>query len=152
MDPPALDHTFEALGVSINARGVVINEIGFFGVSASPFTPMNTPYEISEDEILHRAEAGWKAVQSARVKVFVPHAPPRHTTVDAIMRGQHVGSAAVRSFIEQHQPDVVVCGHIHEARGVDTIGKTQIVNCGPAGKGYYAVLDIAEHVRIELRG
>ncbi len=152
MDPPALDQTFEALGVSINARGVVMNGVGFFGVSASPFTPMNTPYEISEDEILQRAEAGWKEVQSARVKVFVSHAPPRTTTVDTIMLGQHVGSTAVRSFIEQHQLDAVVCGHIHEARGLDRIGKTQIVNCGPAGRGYYAVLDIAEQVSIELRG
>ncbi len=152
MDPGELEETFENLGVSINARGAVRDGVGFFGVSASPFTPMNTPYEISENEIKQRAESGWKDVAAARWKIFVPHAPPRNTKVDRIMTGAHVGSVAVREFVEKYQPDGVVCGHIHEARGIDTIGKTRIVNCGQAGKGYYAVITIGDSVTIELRG
>jgi Icc-related predicted phosphoesterase len=56
------------------------------------------------------------------------------------------------SFIELHQPDVVVCGHVHEARGVDTIGKTQVVNCGQAGKGYYAVINLDDKISVEVKG
>lgn len=152
MDSPEFDSKHEALGVSINARGMMLGEVGLFGVSASPFTSMNTPYEIEENEIARRAEMGWKDVSAARWKIFVPHSPPRDTKLDKIMLGRHVGSTAVRSFIEQHQPDVVVCGHIHEARGTDTIGKTKIVNCGPAGKGYYAVIVIGESISVEARG
>ncbi|HEY4611923.1 MAG TPA: metallophosphoesterase [Bacteroidota bacterium] len=151
MDPPVLEKTFNALGVSINAKGVVYENVGFFGVSASPFTPMNTPYEISEEDILQRAEQGWGEVAKAHWKIFVPHAPPRDTTLDKIMMGRHVGSTAVRKFIDERQPDVVVCGHIHEARGMDTLGKSKIVNCGPAGKGYYAVIEVGAEVRIELK-
>ncbi|MGH2569554.1 MAG: metallophosphoesterase family protein [Bacteroidota bacterium] len=152
MDPPELDELFVGLGVSINARGIIQDGVGFFGVSASPFTPMNTPYEISEDEIKRRAEAGWKNVSNARWKIFVPHAPPRDTNVDKIMIGMHVGSTAVREFIETYQPDAAVCGHIHEARGMDAIGKTTIVNCGPVGRGYYAVIEIGDKINVELRG
>jgi len=152
MDLPVLDETFARLGISVNAKGIVHGNIGFFGVSASPFTPMDTPYEISEEEIKRRADAGWKDVSSARWKIFVPHAPPRNTKVDKVMIGMHVGSTAVREFVETHQPDVVVCGHIHEARGMDTIGKTKVVNCGPAGKGYYAVIDVEDEINVELRG
>jgi uncharacterized protein len=152
MDSPEFDSKHEALGVSINARGMMLGEVGLFGVSASPFTSMNTPYEIEENEIARRAEMGWKDVAAARWKIFVPHSPPRDTKLDRITLGRHVGSTAVRSFIEQHQPDVVVCGHIHEARGTDTIGKTKIVNCGPAGKGYYAVIEIGESISVEARG
>lgn len=152
MDLPELDEAFAHFGVSINARGVVSGDVGLFGVSASQFTPMNTPYEISEEEIMRRANAGWKDVGGARRKIFVPHTPPRDTNVDKIMIGQHVGSTAVREFIEQHQPDIVVCGHIHEARGTDSIGKTKIVNCGPAGRGYYVVIEIGTEINIELRG
>lgn len=151
MDLPELDETFDKLGVSINSKGVMRDDVGFFGVSASPFTPMNTPYEISEDEIMRRGEAGWKDVATARWKIFVPHAPPRGTKLDKIMIGMHVGSTAVRTFIEQHQPDLVICGHIHEARGLDVIGKAKIVNCGPAGKGYYVVIDIGTELKVELR-
>jgi Icc-related predicted phosphoesterase len=131
---------------------MTLGDAGLFGVSGSPFTPMHTPYEIPEDEIARRAEEGWKNVAASRWKIFIPHAPPRDTKVDRIALGKHVGSTAVRSFIEQHQPDIVVCGHIHEARGIDTIGRTQIVNCGPAGRGYYAVIHLGEQVSIEVRG
>jgi putative phosphoesterase len=152
MDLPELEATFLSLGVSLNARGVLHGDVGLFGVSASPFTPMNTPYEISEDEIMKRAEAGWKDVTQARWKVFVPHAPPRDTKVDRIMLGKHVGSTAVREFVEKRQPDLVLCGHIHEARGIDKLGKTTIVNCGPAGRGYYVVLEIGNEINVELQG
>ncbi len=152
MDPPELDKSFELLAVSVNAQGTMFKETGIFGVSGSPFTPMHTPYEITEDEIARRAERGWNDVASARWKIFVPHAPPRDTKLDRIMLGKHVGSTAVRSFIEQHQPDVVVCGHIHESRGVDTIGKTQIVNCGQAGKGCYAIIHLSDTISIEVKG
>jgi len=152
MDSPEFDAKHEALGVSINAKGRLLGDVGIFGVSASPYTPMRTPYEIAEEEIARRAEMGWKDISSARWKVFVPHAPPRNTKLDRIMLGKHVGSTAVRSFVEQHQPNVVVCGHIHEARGIDAIGKSQIVNCGPAGKGYYAVIEIGKDITVEVRG
>ena len=151
MDSPEFDAFFEKESVSVNGKGIRFHEAGIFGVSGSPPTPMHTPYEISEEEIGQRAEQGWKDVAGARWNIFVPHAPPRDTKLDKILLGRHVGSTAVRAFIEQHQPDVVVCGHIHEARGVDSIGKTQIVNCGQAGKGYYAIIRLEATVSIEVR-
>ena len=151
MDPPELEKTLSGVGVSINGRGVIVDNVGFFGVSASPYSPLHTPYEISEEEILKRAEAGWLDVQTARWTTFVPHAPPSDTSVDKLASGKHVGSKGVRKFIEHRQPHVTVCGHIHEARGQDRIGSTQIINGGPAGKGYYAVLTIENEVVVESR-
>jgi len=152
MDPPAMDATLVDLGISLNGKGVTIASVGFFGVSGSPFTPMNTPYEISEEEIAKRAEAGWQEVQAARWKVFVPHAPPRDTKLDRIFLGKHVGSSAVRTFVDKFQPDLLICGHIHEARGIDTLGMTKMVNCGPAGRGHYTFIEIGNKITIELRG
>ena len=152
MDLPSFEAAFSELGVNINAAGIVLNDVGFFGVAGSPFTPMNTPYEISEEEIQRRAEAGWQDVRSARRKIFVPHAPPKDTKLDKILSGKHVGSTAVREFVIQHRPDVLICGHIHEARGLDTLGTTKLVNCGSAGRGYYAVIELGEDVSISLHG
>jgi uncharacterized protein len=149
MDPPLLEETFSQLGVSINGRGKVLEDVGFFGVSASPFSPLHTPYEISEAEIRLRAAAGYKAVEGARWKIFVPHAPPANTRLDVVRSGRHVGSIAVREFIERHQPDVAICGHIHEAGGVDAIGKTTIINCGPAAQGYYGAIEVTEKVTVQ---
>ena len=151
MDLPSFESTYTELGVNINARGVQVDGVGFFGVAGSPFTPMHTPYELSEDEILRRAEEGWKQIRTSPRKVFVPHAPPRATKLDKIIAGAHVGSLAIREFVECNQPDVLICGHIHESRGIDMLGKTQMVNCGPAGKGSYALITINERVTIELK-
>jgi uncharacterized protein len=151
MDPPELDRTFDGLGVLIDGRGRTIGNVGFFGISGAPLSPLKTPYEISEEEIRRRAEAGWKDVGTAERTVFVPHAPPLNTALDRIASGRNVGSSAVREFIEVHQPDVVISGHIHESMGTDTIGPTRIVNCGPARKGRYAVIDINENIAVALR-
>lgn len=152
MDPPALEEEFLSLGVSINARCVILKKTAFFGVSAAPLSPLRTPNEIPEAEILRRAEAGWQSSAGATRKVFVPHAPPYNTALDRTFLGSHVGSHAVREFIEKRQPDVAICGHIHESRGIDRIGLTQIVNCGAAGKGYYARITLGEKVLIEQCG
>ncbi len=151
MDPPGLEQSLLDLGVSLNGKGILIGEVGFFGVSACPVTPFRTPYEIDEEEIARRAEAGWAQIASARWKIFVPHAPPRRTRLDRTFAGLHVGSTAIREFISRNLPDIVVCGHIHEARGVDSIGTTQMVNCGPAGSGFYAILSIEGTARVECR-
>ena len=44
-------------------------------------------------------------------------------------------------------------GHIHESQGVDTIGKTVIVNPGPFMTGNYAEVELEEGKapRVELR-
>ena len=152
MDPPILEEVFERLNVSINGRGKIVQGVGFFGVSASPPTPLNTPYEISEDEIADRALRGWRETQGAKRRIFVPHAPPSDSSVDLLKDGRHVGSSSVRKFVEEFQPDALVCGHIHEARGTDKLGNTEIVNCGPAGKGYYAIIEINDRVEVRLNG
>jgi Icc-related predicted phosphoesterase len=149
MDPPQLEDTFVQLGVSINGRGVIVNGVGFFGVSAAPISPLKTPNEVPEEEIKRRADAGWEEVLDARWKIFVPHAPPHDTKVDIVASGRHVGSTAVRRFVETNQPDVVVCGHIHEARGMDSIGKTKIINCGLAGRGLYGMIHIDDAISVK---
>ncbi len=103
MDSPEIDNVLTKTGCSINTKGIIIEDIGFFGVSAAPLSPLHTPYEIAEDEILRRAEAGWNNVTDARWKVFVPHTPPYQTKLDRIFLGKHVGSTAIRTFLERYQ-------------------------------------------------
>src|SRR5438552_11775353 len=140
MDSPAIDARLADLGVALNASGTRIDDIGVFGVSAAPRSPLHTPYELDDDELEARIERGLEAVRDCRVKIFCPHAPPSDTSCDRLPNGQHVGSAVIRAVIEREQPDVVLCGHIHEARGTDTIAATQIANPGPVMNGHYAAV------------
>jgi Icc-related predicted phosphoesterase len=156
MDFPEHDDMFFQMGCSINGRGRTINGVGFFGVSAAPHSPLKTPYEISEERIMALARAGHADVADAKIKIFVPHAPPHGTRLDVIHNGAHVGSTAVREFIETHTPNVTVCGHIHEARGSDDVGGAPVVNCGQASLGHYAVITtdpmVAENRTLKVGG
>ena len=70
--------------------------------------------------------------------LYVLHSPPRDTACDVMRGGSHVGSRAIRAFIERDQPPLVLSGHIHESPSVsgqwrDRIGATVTVNPGQFG-------------------
>ena len=70
--------------------------------------------------------------------LYVLHSPPRGTRCDMIGAATHVGSRAIRAFIERHQPPLVLSGHIHESPRVsssyrDAIGRSVVVNPGQFG-------------------
>ena len=136
--------------MSIDGRGTVVEDVGFAGVSAAPLSPLHTPYELPDDDLGARAAKGLAEIAGRRVRVFCPHAPPHGTACDRLRSGEHVGSAALRALVEQEQPDVVLCGHIHEARAIDRIGRTQVANPGPAAAGHYALVDLGESVTVAL--
>jgi Icc-related predicted phosphoesterase len=52
--------------------------------------------------------------KNARRTVYVFHTPPYKTNLDLTYDGEHVGSIAVRQFIEKFQPYLTLHGHIHE--------------------------------------
>lgn len=149
-DSPAIDERLVELGVSIDGRGATVEGVGFFGASAAPYSPLDTPHEVPDEELGRRAEAGLAEVADARVRIFCPHAPPYGTACDRLRSGEHVGSPALRAVVEREQPELALCGHIHEARGMDEIGSTRIVNPGPVAAGHYALVAVDDGVTVTL--
>jgi uncharacterized protein len=151
MDPLALETTMRDLDVSLDGRGCVIGDVGFFGISGAPLSPLRTPHEFPEANLEMTGLRGWEEMKKARVRVLLSHAPPVQTSLDRIRSGKHVGSSAVRMIIERLAPDLVVCGHIHESFGVTSMGDTLVVNCGCAAEGRYASLEIGNGIIVDLR-
>ncbi len=114
--------------------------VAIFGVGASTITPFSTPSEFPESSYEQWLAECWEKAQAWKHKLLISHNPPKNTLCDVIGDNIHVGSTAVREFIEQKQPDLCVCGHIHEARNEDSIGRTVIINPGDFGAGGYVVL------------
>ena len=149
-DSPAIDTRLVELGISLHGRGVEVGDVGLAGASASPVTPLDTPYELTDDEFAENAAQALRDVAASRIRILCPHAPPSETACDRLRSGNHVGSPALRSVIEREQPDLVLCGHIHEGRGTDSIGRTQIVNPGPVASGHFAVVEAGDELAVEL--
>jgi hypothetical protein len=57
-------------------------------------------------------------------------------------KGKHYGSYLARKVILELKPILVICGHMHENPGIIKLGKTVVVNPGPANEGRAAVIKI----------
>jgi Icc-related predicted phosphoesterase len=149
-DSPAIEQRLVDLGVSLHGRGTTLEGVGFFGVSAMPHW-RGSMYEFTEEQIDEFLSAGHLAVEKVRPTVLVSHTPPFNSGVDRTFLGKRAGSTAVRQWTERACPALVVCGHIHEARGTAAVGESVVVNCGPAKSGRYAVAWLGEKVSVELK-
>lgn len=138
MDRREVDDLLSEEGINLNGRGVVLGGVGLFGLGGSNPTPFGTPSEFSEEEMARRLRQAYEAVKEAPRRILFSHAPPKRTRLDRVRFGMHVGSRAVRQFLEATPCDACVCGHIHEAAGTDRVGSCVVVNPGMAGRGGYA--------------
>ncbi|ASJ12323.1 metallophosphoesterase [Thermococcus thioreducens] len=128
------------LGINAHSRRVEVGGAGIVGIGGSNITPFHTVWEMTEDDIRKILERNY-----LQGDVILSHVPPHRTVADRVHFGHHVGSRALRAFIEEKQPPLVVCGHIHEGRGVDRVGETVVVNPGPLFRGHYAVIEFDEN-------
>jgi Icc-related predicted phosphoesterase len=140
LDQPDVALYLEDMGLSLHGRGKIFNSLAIVGLGGSNYTPFNTPNEFSEQELSDFLASGISQVEEAKYHILVSHVPPFKTKTDKLLNGKHVGSTAVRTYIEEKQPLLCLCGHIHESGGQDSIGRTLVLNSGAVRDGGY--LDI----------
>jgi uncharacterized protein len=128
--------------VNIHGKSVTIKNIGICGFGGSNPTPYNTPLEFDEIEIYDNARKVMEEIKNHEITLFVTHAPPLGTKTDLLPSGKHVGSESLRKIIEEFQPSINICGHIHESMAIDKIGKTTIINPGMLKEGHACIINI----------
>ena len=75
-----------------------------------------------------------KARATAQKTLLVAHIHPAGTLMEKFSQIVR-GSTTLRKAIEKTKPDAVVCGHVHEAEGIEEkIGNTTVINAGKKGK------------------
>lgn len=152
LDRPAVIDFLHERGVSLHGQARRIGDLGIFGCGGSNLTPFGTPTEFSEEQIGAFLDQGFEQVRKAPHVLMVCHTPPAHTATDRIASGQHAGSPRVRTFIEEHQPEVCITGHIHESAGIDHLGRTSVVNAGTLHEGGYIVVSLSPAgLQVELK-
>lgn len=127
-------------------------------------TPWDSPREMQESALYDHLRNLAEQVSDPSQAIFMFHAPPHGSGLDTareinpddltvVMRnGQPheipVGSKAVRQIIEEYQPLLSLHGHIHESRGITTIGRTTCINPGSdyaSGQIRGALVKLSDH-------
>ncbi|MDP2847030.1 MAG: metallophosphoesterase family protein [Humidesulfovibrio sp.] len=152
MDGPSVTEHLALRGQNIHRQALLLApSLALMGVGCSITTPFGTPSETTEQEM-----AVWLAETHAKAKslayphgergghiLAIIHNAPHGTRLDRLPNGMNVGSTAVRAFLEDAQPDICVCGHIHEGLGEERLGRCHVLNPG--------LLDDGGFIRVELR-
>ncbi len=149
-DYPEVESYLARSGCGINGTSIFFKGFSIIGLGGSLPCPGPTPNELEDNEL---KQLLLKSVSDLPLKsnlILVSHQPPVNTLNDEVSKGMHVGSSAVRTFIEKYQPLICFTGHIHEGVGIDAIGKTRIVNPGPLWQGKYAYAGISDNSVTEL--
>lgn len=147
-DHPDTEDYLAAEGLSLHCTLRELEGFAFFGLSGSLPCPGRTPHEYEEEEYEALLDG---FVNPGKPWIMVSHQPPYGTLNDSVSPGVHVGSRAIRRFIETYLPLACFSGHIHEGVGIDYIGPTAIINPGPAKFGGWATAETEHGILKNIR-
>lgn len=135
--------------INLHCKRVEANAYTFIGIGGSLYTPFNTRFELSENEIQTLLYGVFNKLSATSRYILVSHTPPYNTQLDVTSSGYHVGSKALRDFIIATHPILVICGHIHEAQSIDQLNNSLLINPGPLFDGYFGVVEIDQNDNIQ---
>lgn len=126
---------------------------GYSFVNPTPFFLKD--WEKSEKDVKIDLEEMARKIKDMRNSVIIFHAPPFATNLDVLHSNEHVGSIAIRKFIERKQPLLTLHGHIHESPEMsgtikDRIGKTLCINPGSSSSELHAALIDMKKMEVKL--
>lgn len=129
-----------------------LGEIGFLGIGGMIARDPrrlgdSCRYYHRDEDVYPILAQSYNDISGAKIKIVVTHQPPREAQ-DMLYNGESSGSVSLRCFVEDYQPDLLLCGHIHEARGECSIGSTRIINVGELRRGYAALIEIGEEILV----
>jgi len=126
------DFLAELYGVkNLHGYSIYMGEVGIFGAGSANIGLFQLP----ENEITAILKKGFDRIKDVKTKIMVTHVHPDKTLMSKFSENLFPGSVAVRRFIEQNQPDIAICSHVHEAEGIEeNIGKTKVINVGKKGR------------------
>lgn len=116
--------------VNLHGYSYYLERVGLFGCGSA-----NTGlFQLSEEEIFNLLNKSHTPIKDKHKKIMVTHLHPSNTLMECFT-SFFPGSTSVRKAIEEFQPDLALCGHVHEAEGIEeVIGKTRVINVGRKGK------------------
>jgi len=111
--------------ISLHRGLLKINNYIFLGYGEGGFNKEDKDFETLSKKFK-------KEIKKDSKTILITHAPPYKTRLDYLeTTNSHHGNNSIRKFIEKAQPNLVICGHLHENKHkIDKIKKTIILNPG----------------------
>ncbi|MBU2639953.1 MAG: metallophosphoesterase family protein [Nanoarchaeota archaeon] len=114
---------------NLHGYSIKVNDVGFFGCSGTN----SGIHQLKDKEVYELLKKGYKYIEGTRKKVMVTHVHPSNTKIEKFSNFVH-GSEGVSKAVKGLKPDILLCGHVHEASGIEEkVGKTRIINVGRTG-------------------
>ncbi len=125
------DFLAEVYGATnLHGYSVMYKGVGLFGCGGANIGL----HQLGEGEILELLKKGHDRVKDAKKTIMVTHVHPTGSLSEKFS-GFFPGSEGVREAIRKFKPDILLCGHVHEAEGIEEmIGKTKVFNVGKKGR------------------
>jgi uncharacterized protein len=115
---------------NLHGYSIKVGDVGFFGCGSANIGL----FQLSEEEIFNLLKEGYQKIKYMKTKIMVTHVHPKDSIIENFT-SYFEGSSGVRKAINTFKPDMLLCGHVHEAEGIeDMIGKTKVINVGKSGK------------------
>ena len=140
-DPATSVGAFVDAGANLHLARRELGGFVFWGLGGCPRTPFDTPNEWSEEAVAAGVKNVAAVAPALAPCILVTHAPPAGSGAARLVSGAEVGSRAVAELARRVRPSLILCGHIHEARGEHTWEGVPVVNPGPLRDGHYALID-----------
>ena len=114
---------------NIHGYSVKYDDVGIFGCGGADIGPLT---RLTEKEIYDTLKKGFDKVSYLKKKIMVTHMHASRTMAEF---SGIAGSKSIRKAVETFKPNLLLCGHIHEAEGIEErIGNTKVINVGKEGK------------------
>jgi len=111
----------------LHGKTIKHGKIGIFGCGYADVGV----HQLTEQEFFQTLKDTHKELDDCEHKIMVSHVQPSDSILGI---GIWPGSTGVRKAVEELQPSLHICGHIHETHGMeDRIKNTRIINVGKTG-------------------
>lgn len=115
---------------NLHGYAIKYQDVGIFGCGGANIGM----HQLTDEEIFETLKQGFERIKDSPKKIMVTHVHPAGTMMEKFT-SFFKGSSGLKKAVETFQPDILICGHVHEAEGLEEhIGKTRVMNVGKKGK------------------
>lgn len=119
--------------IYLNDEGVTIEGINIWGSPVQPWF-YNWAFNRQRGKEINQH---WKLIPQ-NTDILITHGPT-FGILDKTTRGEQVGCEDLKNMIDKIQPKFHICGHIHEAYGIEKVKNTTYINASVLNERYELV-------------